>query len=102
MKKSSPKFINILFVIAGLLTFAFSAASLMGCQPRSSALSALDKQMMDLENRQAQARAMNDVLASQSEAQRKLICVQAASGVGYAQFQIFVLQSFGIFCKSGE
>ena len=102
MKKNTVGLCNVLFVIGGLLAFLCFGVSLMGCQPRSPALNAMDKQMTDLEARQEQARAMNAALASQSEEQKKLICLQAASGVGYAQFQVFVLQGFGIFCKAGE
>jgi len=102
MKKNAIGFCNVLLVVGGLLAFLFAGIALMGCQPRSAVLSVADKRAIELERRQEQARELNAILAAQSEQQRKLICVQAASGVGYAQFQVFVLQSFGIFCKSGE
>ncbi len=93
------KILHALLVFAGLFTFA---AALLGCEPRSPAQSALDQQLMELETRQEKAREMNDHLAAQSDAQRKLICVQASAGIGFAQLQVMVLQSFGIYCKSGE
>ncbi len=102
MKSRAPKFIDVLIILGGLLAFLCFGMSLMGCQPRSAVLNAMDKQVSELEARQEQAREINAILASQNEQQRKFICLQAASGVGYAQFQVFVLQGFGIFCKAGE
>lgn len=102
MKSRAPKFIDVLIILGGLLAFLCFGMSLMGCQPRSPALNAMDKQVAELEARQNQAREINAILASQNEQQRKYICLQAASGVGYAQFQVFILQSFGFICKSGE
>lgn len=93
------KILQFLVVFIGFLTLA---APLMGCEPRSPALSALDKQMAELEQRQQKARETNEILAAQSEAQRKLICTQAASGIYYAQLQVLLLQGFGIYCRSGE
>lgn len=83
------KFVEVAFVVVGFLTLA---APLMGCQPRSPALTAAEVQAQ-------QQRQINADQAQLTEDARKLICLKAAN---LDVFAMVTQVAYRITCKSGE
>lgn len=83
------KVLHFLVVFVGFMTLL---APLMGCQPRSPALSAAEVQAQ-------QQREINTHQAQLAEDARKLICLKAAN---LDVFAMLAQVTYRITCKSGE
>ena len=94
------KIIQVLVVVIGLLTLV---APLMGCEPRTPALSAAEVQAQQLresnKDQEQQWREINKEQAQVDESSRRLICLKSAARDPFAMLAQLALK---ITCKSGE
>lgn len=83
------KIIEVCFIVGGLLTLTLP---LMGCEPRTPAMSAAEVQAQQWREINAQQQAL-------AEQQRKVVCLKVAAGDPFA---MLTQLAFKITCKSGE